>query len=391
MLRYFILEVFIDMSTDNQQSTTRLATRLAFLVAGFGIACWAPLVPFVKQKLAVDEGVLGLLLLCIGIGSVIAMSLGGILATRYGSKPVIIISGFGLALILPFIILANSVNSLAITLLAFGAALGSLDVAINIHAVEVEQRAQRPLMSGFHALFSAGGFVGAGAMTLLLSINISVLTSCIICSVLMLIAMQLASSRLHNTAKTEDGPLFAIPKGIVALLALLTAATFLLEGAILDWSALLITDAGLVSQSQGGIGYMLFAISMTLGRFAGDKMALYVSDQAIIFWGGMLGLLGLVVLLSIPSAVFALSGFLLIGFGVSNIVPVLFRRAGKQNIMPPGLAVAAITIAGYTGILLGPASVGFVADLMGLPASFWMLAALLLLVALCAGRATRAS
>jgi len=149
---------------------TRLATRLAFLVAGFGVACWAPLVPFAKQRLQVDT--LGLLLLCLGVGSVAAMLLAGVINSRHGSRPIILAGGFGLAVLLPLLAVAGSPVSLGLTLLGFGAALGSLDVAMNIHAVEVERAAAKPLMSGFHALFSVGGFIGATLITFLLSSNI---------------------------------------------------------------------------------------------------------------------------------------------------------------------------------------------------------------------------
>ena len=115
---------------------TRLATRLSFLVAGFGMACWAPLVPFAKQRLAVDDGVLGLLLLCLGIGSVAAMLLTGALSARYGSRPIILAGGVGLAVVLPWLAIVSTPLTLGLALLGFGAALGLIDVAMNIHAVE---------------------------------------------------------------------------------------------------------------------------------------------------------------------------------------------------------------------------------------------------------------
>jgi predicted MFS family arabinose efflux permease len=135
----------------SDRPATRLATRLSFLVAGFGIACWAPLVPFAKQRLDVNDGTFGLLLLCFGIGSVVAMLLTGPLSSRYGSKPVILAGGFGLAVILPVLSVAATPTTVALALLAFGASLGSIDVAMNVHAVEVERAADKPLMSGFHA------------------------------------------------------------------------------------------------------------------------------------------------------------------------------------------------------------------------------------------------
>ncbi len=130
---------------------------------------------------------------------------------------------------------------------------------------------------------------------------------------------------------------------------------------------------------------MLFAIAMTVGRLSGAALTARVCDGAALFWGGVVAVLGFVVLLTAPVAWLALAGFILIGLGAANIVPVLFRQAGSQSVMPPNLAIAAITTAGYTGILLGPAAIGFIAKYAGLPMSFWMMAALLCLVPLCAG------
>lgn len=366
----------------------RLATRLAFLIAGFGVACWAPLVPFAKQRLGVDDGVLGMLLLCIGLGSVFAMMMTGALSARYGSKPIIVAGGIGLAAILPLLTVADTPVALGIALLGFGACLGSLDVAMNIHAVEVERAAQQPLMSGFHALFSVGGFAGSLLMTFLLSMNIGMLLSASLCAVLMFGAMALARPRLIETASANDAPLFAVPRGVVLLLAALAAITFLVEGALLDWSALLLTSTGRVAAAQGGLGYMCFSIAMTAGRFGGDALTARIGDRAMVFWGGLLAIAGFVVLLTAPSAIAAMSGFVLIGLGASNVVPVLFRRAGTQQAMPSTLAVAAITMTGYAGHLLGPAGVGFVAKEVGLPGAFWLLAGLLCFVPVCARRVT---
>ncbi|OSI62539.1 MFS transporter [Bradyrhizobium canariense] len=369
---------------------TRLSTRLAFLVAGFGMACWAPLVPFAKARLAVDDGILGLLLLSLGIGSVVAMLLTGVLSARYGSKPIIMAGGIGLALVLPLLTIANSPAMLALALLAFGAALGSIDVAMNIHAVEVERAAGRPLMSGFHALFSIGGFAGAALMTALLSLQLGALACTLICSVLMLIAMLGAWPRLLRSVQVQEGPLFVLPHGAVLLLALLCAITFLVEGAMLDWGALLVIGAGLVSEAQGGIGYIVFSVAMTIGRLGGDAVVARIGDRTTLFWGSLIAIAGFVVLLTAPVVAVAIGGFLLIGLGASNLVPVLFRRAARQKVMPTGLAVAAITTAGYAGVLVGPAGVGFIARLGGLPVAFWLLTALMGLVTLTARIVTRA-
>lgn len=365
---------------------TRLATRLAFLVAGFGVACWAPLIPYAKARLVVDDGVLGLLLLCLGIGSVVAMLMTGMLSARYGAKPIIIGGAIGMALFLPLLAVASTPLTLGLTLFVFGGSLGSLDVAMNIHAIEVEKAAKRPMMSGFHGLYSVGGFIGSMFAVFLLSVQLGPLPTMLVASALMLIATFAIMPRLLTTTPAEGGPLFAVPRGFVLLLAVLTAIVFLVEGAVLDWSALYLTGAGLVGAEQGGMGYMVFSIAMTAMRLAGDKVVGRVGDRATLLWGSVIGIAGFALTLVAPVAILAMAGYLLVGIGLANIVPVLFRQAGNQSVMPSGLAVTAVTTAGYAGVLLGPAGIGFVAKLTSLPASLWMLTALLALVTLTAGR-----
>lgn len=372
------------------RAETRLATRLCFFAAGFAMACWAPLVPFAKANVGVGDGELGLLLLCLGIGSVVAMPLTGWFSARIGAKPMILTGGLGMVLTLPALALAGSAPALGLALLLFGASLGTIDVAMNVHGIEVERAAGRPLMSGFHGMFSVGGFVGAGGMTLLLSAGLAPLPSTLVGSALTLAAILVAGPRLLEARGGEPVP-FVLPHGIVLLLAGLSAITFLVEGAILDWSALLIVGKGLVGAAQGGLGYMLFAIAMTVGRFSGDRIVARVGGFRILVAGGLLTIAGFALLLTAPWTPMALAGFVLIGLGASNIVPVLFSLAGRQTAMPEGLAVAAVTTAGYAGILLGPAAVGFVAHSASLPAAFWLLALLIALVPLYARRAAGAA
>lgn len=374
---------------------TRLSTRLLFLVAGFGYGCWAPLVPLTKIRFGIDEHILGLLILCIGIGSITAMVVTGMLATRLGSKPILLGSGFGFAVMLALVPLAGSAPVLGCILFGFGATLGALDVAMNLQAVQVEKAAERPMMSGFHALFSIGGFGGAAFMTLLLSLHLATFSGTVICAALMAATMVVAAPRLLDVAaggaSVAGGPMFVLPHGLVLLLAMLAGIAFLVEGALLDWSALLITEAQLVPVAQGGIGYMIFSIAMTAGRFSGDALSARLGDFRTLLWGALVALLGFVILLAARQPVLDLSGFAFIGLGCANIVPVLFRRAAAQALMAPALAVAAVTTTGYAGILAGPAVIGFVAQATSLHAAFWMLAGLLALVPLFARAATARS
>ena len=374
-----------------QEAGSRLATRIAFFVSGFGLACWAPLVPFAKARLGVGDASLGLLLLCLGLGSVIAMQLAGPLTSRLGAKPAILAGGVGMTVALPFLSFAPTVWTMGAVLLVFGAFLGAIEVGMNVHAVEVEKRAGKPLMSGFHGLFSVGGFVGSSMMTLALSAKIGALAGTVFAALLMIVALLFASSRLIVTPKADETPLFVIPRGIVVLLALLTAITFLTEGAILDWGALLLTGKGLVEPAQAGLGYSVFAVAMTAGRLTGDAVVARLGDRLTVLGGGILAIVGYVVLLTAQVAPLAFLGFLLIGLGASNTVPVLFRQAGAQTAMPSSLAIASVTTIGYAGILAGPAGIGFAAQAIGLPGAYWMLAGLVCLVPLCAAAATRST
>ncbi|MGN8544805.1 MFS transporter [Bradyrhizobium sp. 13971] len=361
-----------------------LGTRLAFFVAGFGLAAWAPLVPLAKERLAVDDRMLGLLLLCLGMGSVLAMLLTSVSNARYGSKPIIFVGGLGLALILPWLAIAGTTLALGTTLFAFGVSLGAIDVAMNIYAIELERATGRPLMSGFHAHYSIGEFTGSAVVTLFLSLQLGPLFSTLVCSTVMMIAIVSAWPRLIATSVRQRGPVFVLPHRNVVLIAALAAITFLVEGAMLDWSALLLVGQDLLADAHGGLGCMLFAIAMTAGRLGGDAVVERIGDRATLMLGTLPIMIGFLAVVAAPIAVIAMAGFLLIGLGISNVVPVLCRRAGKQKVMPVGVAIAVITTAGYAGILMGPASIGLVAHMTGLPFAFGMLGALMCIVTLSA-------
>ncbi|MCA1512724.1 MFS transporter [Bradyrhizobium sp. NBAIM01] len=359
--------------------------RLTFFVAGLGLAAWAPLVPIAKQRLAVDDRMLGLLLLCLGTGAVTAMLLTSVSNARYGSKPIILAGGLGLAIILPCLAIADTPLRLGAALFAFGVSLGSIDVAMNIHAIELERATGRPLMSGFHAQYSIGEFTGSTAVTSFLSLQLGSLFSTLVCSALMTIAIVSAWPGLLPTGSRRQGPLFVLPHRGVLLIAMLAGITFLVEGAMLDWSALLLIERDLLAEAHGGIGCMLFSIAMTAGRFSGDAVVARIGDRATLTLGTLPIVTGFLAVVAAPVALIAMTGFVLIGLGISNVVPVLCRRAGKQNVMPPGIAIAVITTGGYAGILVGPAGIGLIAHMLGLPLAFGVLGALMPIVTLSAG------
>ncbi|AIY40690.1 Putative membrane protein [Collimonas arenae] len=363
-------------------SKQRTATRLAFLSAGLAMSAWAPLVPYVKARLGVGEAELGLLLLCLGVGSLLAMPVTGMLAARLGCRRVILAAGMLACLILPCLSLAASPSQLGIGLFFFGAAIGSLDVAMNVQAVMVEKVSGGAQMSGFHGMFSVGGFVGAGGMALLLWLGLSPLWSSAIAAVVVAVALMTAAPHLLREPESAGrGALFVLPHGTVIFIGVLCFIVFLVEGAILDWSALFLTATRGLDASKGGLGYAAFAIAMTCGRLTGDRIVRRFGGKRVLLLGGLCAAGGFFVAVSASNAAVALIGFVLIGLGASNIVPILFSAAGKQSAMPSSLAIAAITTIGYAGILAGPALIGFVAHASSLNIAFSGLGCALLLVA----------
>lgn len=357
---------------------TRLATRLAFFVSGFGMACWAPLVPYAKARLGIGEAMLGLLLLCLGAGSMLSMPVAGVLAGRIGARPVILVGGVGLCCAMPLLAGADSSLLLALALALFGASLGAMDVAMNIHAVEVANDAPVPLMSGFHGLFSLGGFVGSLGMTGLLAAGLAPLPAILVALLVVIAGLALAAPRLLRTRSGGSGPLFVVPRGLVLLLGALTFAMFLAEGALLDWGAILLVETRQFDPAKAGIGYALFSLAMLSGRLTGDRVIARLGEYRVLVGGGLLATAGFALMLLAPHTGLALVGFLLVGLGAANIVPVLFSAAGRQGTMPANLAVAAVTTVGYAGVLAGPALVGFVAQGLGLVTAFVILGVLML-------------
>ncbi|MEO1111292.1 MAG: MFS transporter [Pseudomonadota bacterium] len=371
------------------RSETRLATRLAFFAAGFVLGCWSPLIPYVKQRLGLDDAGLGLLLLGLGAGSVVAMPLAGIACTQFGTRKVTVAGGLGLALLFPGVGFIGSLWAMGVLVVLIGIFLGMLEVGMNSHAVEVERGSAKPLMSGFHALFSIGGFAGAGGATVLLSSGVTPGITAGACAALALGAILVSWPMLLKAEPASEANAFVVPRGVVLVIALLTATTFLVEGAILDWGALLVTEQGLVGIALGGFGYMLFSVAMTLGRIFGDRFVAAVGSRRCLIWGGGVTIAGILLVTLSPHVAISAIGFVAIGLGASNIVPVLFSLAGTQTDMPSGQAVAAVATTGYGGILLGPAAIGFIANATSLQTAFLALALLMFLVPLFGVRVTR--
>jgi predicted MFS family arabinose efflux permease len=380
--------------TCNEQSKPGVpeqnATRLAFFIAGLAMATWAPLVPFAKARIGIDDGSLGLLLLCIGVGSIMAMPLTGLLTGKFGCRRVILLAGIALCIDLPLLVLMDSTLGMALALLLFGAAIGMIDVAMNIQAVVVERASNRAMMSGFHGFFSIGGIAGAGGVSALLWLGLGPLQATLIAVVSILALLLIASKHLlRESGGDKEGPMFVLPRGWVMFIGLLCFIMFLAEGSMLDWSALFLTTMRGMDHNQAGLGYALFSIAMTIGRLNGDRVVNAMGRYQVLLLGSLCAAIGLALAIAIDSAVASLIGFMLVGVGASNVVPILFSAAGNQRVMPANLAIASVTTVGYAGILAGPAVIGLIAQVSSLTFALACVAALLLIVTASAKAVTR--
>lgn len=359
------------------------ATRLIFLTSGIGMASWAPMVPYAKARLGLDDADLGLVLLAFGGGSMVSMPLVGWLTHRYGNRKVISVAGLMLCVAIPLLAIVPNAPALAAVLLYFGAMLGAVDVAMNAHAVEVERRDGRALMSGFHGLFSIGGLAGAAIMSTLLALGLTLWTGAL--AIALLLALIVLSQRSSLLPGVDDAAewstVFRLPRGLVLLLGVLCFVSFLAEGSMLDWSAVLLRDFRGFSAASAGIGYACFSVAMAAGRLAGDRVVERLGPVSAVRIGAGTAAIGFLLAAMAPWPAASLSGFVLIGLGASNIVPVMFSAAGRLPGNPPAISIAAVTMLGYAGLLSGPALIGFMAHASSLPVALAVVAGLLLLVA----------
>ncbi len=355
----------------------RNATRCGFFMAGFGLSVWAPLVPYVRERIEMTDAVFGLLLLCIGIGSLTWMPLSGVLVSRWGIRPVQLCSVVLLALSLVGMALTDSMLLLALALFCFGGSLGVIDVIMNIQAVLVETAVGRRLMSNFHGMYSLGAISGALMLTGLLTLGLAPeIGSFLMIGLIVAANLVLARGFLPNRAP-GGGFAFVRPTGVVLLVGLMCFVVYLAEGAVLDWSALYLTGEKGLEVAKGGLGYAAFALMVTIARFAGSPLVNALGTARVIAFGGLLAAFGIGLSLAAQHWAVALIGYGLCGLGCANVSPVLISSLSRQDGMPVQLAVTVATTIGFAGVLAGPAMMGVVAHFSSLGMAFALLAVLL--------------
>ena len=372
-----------------QLSAQRLSTRFSFFGLGFATAAWAPLIPFAQQRLHFNHADFGLLLLCSGLGAMLAMPATGKIVQRIGCRVPIGFALLLLAVLLPSLSLLSTPLMMAITLFLFGTAAGSLGVALNIQAVVVEKNSLKSLMSGFHGMASLGGLAGVLTITALLALSISAVMSAFAVSLLLVIIVFLSvpysikaveNTSLEASSKVKNSIRQRLPQPLIILIGIACFIIFMVEGAAMDWSGIYLTQQYGVNTAFAGLAYTFFAIAMTTGRFTGHYLIRYFGEKKLLTYSAICATLGLALVSIAPHWWLVLVGYTLVGTGCSNIVPIMFSRAGRQTVMPSAVALSCVSTMAYTGILVGPAFIGMVSELIGLSTVFMALSGLLLLI-----------
>ncbi|MEI2558546.1 MFS transporter [Acinetobacter pittii] len=379
------------LDTATLLSTQRLATRLSFFSLGFATAAWAPLIPFAQQRLNLNHADFGLLLLCMGIGSMIAMPATGALVKRWGCRPLIALALMVLMVLLPSLTIWSSIVTMAVALFIFGSAAGCLGVAINLQAVVVEKHSVRALMSSFHGMCSLGGLTGAMLVTALLAVGLSPLMSTLSVVMILLVIGGVAIPSCLTSFEQDEKPhedttqapkKFYRPDGIILLIGMMCFIAFLSEGAAMDWGGIYLTSKYQLNPAFAGLAYTFFALSMTTGRFAGHILLKQWGEKNIVTYSAIGAAIGMAVIVTAPVWQVVVLGYALLGLGCSNIVPVMFSRVGRQNNMPKAAALSLVSTIAYTGSLSGPALIGLIGEWTGLSTVLTGVAVLLFIIAL---------
>jgi predicted MFS family arabinose efflux permease len=371
----------------------RAATTAIFAVNGAAVGTWIAQIPAAQHRLDISKSVIGLALLCMACGALLAMPLTGQILARRPSARVTHILVLIECVLIPLPLLAPSPWLLGASLLVFGAANGAMDVAMNAHGIAVEREYGRSIMSSLHGGWSVGGLAAAGAAALGGLAGLDPRVEAAIAAAVLFLLSAAVSPRLGDATAAEAGPapkLSRPPRGVV-LLGVLCLAIMVTEGAMGDWSGLYLRDDAGAEASVASVGFAGFSAGMAGGRFFGDRLANRLGTALLLRAGALLVMIALGGLLLAGDAIVAVIGFTLVGLGVSNAVPQLFSAAGRVPDTASAPALAAVFTMGYMGFIAGPPIIGLLADLISLPAALAVLLLAPAAVFVLGGRATHAA
>jgi len=372
--------------TASAQPVSRKAHRVAvgglFFLLGLCFASWASRIPSVQQRMGISEAGLGGVLLAIPLGQLLSLPFTGWLVAKEGSRKVVL-WGVGLyAVALLGLGWAGNLYQLLPCLVLFGIGGNLTNISVNTQAVGVERLYKhKPIMASFHGLWSLAGFAAAAVGTFMIGNAVPPGVHFIL--IALLIGAGLAVSAGYTVREDSNAdpnqPIFVKPDKELLGLGAIAFCALICEGAMFDWSGVYFKKVIHADKDWVGAGYTAFMSTMALGRFGADWLAGRLGPKRVIQLSGLLTATGLLIAVGLPTLGTAIAGFLLVGFGTSAVVPLVYSAAGKSKVMSAGMALASVSTIGFLGFLLGPPVIGLVAGATNLRVSF----ALIALMGLC--------
>lgn len=366
----------------------RIAVSAFFFLAGFCFFSWASRIPAIQAKLHLDNAALGGVLLGLPVGLMTSLPLAGWLVARIGSRPVVMLAASLYACILPLLGIASQTWQLVACLFAFGMAGNMLNISVNTQAIGTEALYGRTIMASYHGLWSLAGFAAASVGNLFISLGWLPYQHFLVITAGAVLIILAGSGRLirQDAHRDSSQPIFARPDRSLINLGIIAFCSMICEGSMFDWSGVYFQKVIQPSKELVGIGLTAFTATMATGRFVGDWLATRWGIRRILQVSGSLTAAGLLIAILFPTLLPAVIGFLLVGAGVSSVVPLVYSAAGRSKVLSPGVALAAVSTIGYLGFLFGPPFIGFIAQAFSLRVSLGLIAILGSIIVFMAGK-----
>ena len=354
----------------------RAGAAIFFFISGFGYSTWASRIPTIKQELHLNNAQLGTALFALPVGLMLTMPLTSRLLSRYSSRAVMLLGSVLLSVILIAIGFTNTMWQLILMLLCFGSARNLLTLSINTQGVAVQALYKKSIMAAFHGIWSLAGFAGAAVGLLMVYFNIAPAYHFVFVSIaLTLCTFYFIKDTLYQKPiKTGLKPVFSLPDKYLLKFSLICFACMACENTMYDWSALYFQKEVNPDKTVATAAFVIYLTAMTTGRFFGDKLVTRAGIKTVLKFSGLFILCGLLLAVLLPYTITAACGFILVGLGVSCVVPMVFSLAGKSKNMSSSSALASISTVGYLGFVLVPPFVGYIAQTASLRLSFGIIA-----------------
>lgn len=370
---------------------SRIAVSAMFFFMGFIFASWASRIPVYKNQFHLNEAELGTVLFMLPLGSFIALPFAGWSVDRFGSRIMGVISTSGYGLALYGLSQAQTSFSLSVMLFIFGFVGDTVNISMNTQALDLQTAYRRPILSSFHALWSLGTLSGAllGGWTLKTQIDTEMHFLMVAIAVGALCFWSWFYLMPHDGRKEKGKKLLALPDRSLLVIGAVCLCCTLCEGAMADWSALYYNQVKVDATTISTTGFTAYVLMMAMGRFSGDRLVMAMGYRKVLILDGIFVAGGMALALALKQPWLVIAGFGLVGFGVSTVIPIAYTAAAKSETMKASVALAAVSTIGFTGFLIGPPLIGFIAHEIGLRAALALVILLGIVIIVLARRAVR--